>query len=220
MPSVLYSQKGPYSQAPQLQVVTPPAEEPLTLAAVKAHLRVDIDDDDALITALITAAREVAETRTGRALMPQTWALNLDEFPPSIRSGSLERIMFGDPIRLPKPPIQSVTSITYVDSLNVTHTMATTDYQVDTTCEPGRIVPAFAKSWPLNLLRPIAGVQVVYVCGYQDATHIPQSNLQGQLLLIGHWYENRETVLTSGAVAKEIPLAATALFNRNRVASW
>jgi uncharacterized phiE125 gp8 family phage protein len=220
MPSIIYSQRGPYNQAPQLQVVTPPAAEPLDRATVKAHLRVDIDDDDALIDGLISASREVAESRTGRALMPQTLALYLDEFPPSLRSGSLERIQFADPIRLPRPPIQSVTSITYTDYTNTVNTMAPTDYQVDTTSEPGRIVPAFATSWPLNLLRSIGAVKVLYVCGYADAAHVPQSVKQGMLLLIGHWYETRETVATSGAVAKEIPLAATALFNRNRVMSW
>ena len=74
----------------------PPAGEPLTLAEAKLHLRVDLNDDDALIAALISAAREQVEFLTGQRLITQTWALELaaDE------RGALEGLL----------PIQSVTS--------------------------------------------------------------------------------------------------------------
>ena len=38
-----------------LELATPPASEPVTLAEAKAHLRLEIDDDDALVAGLITA---------------------------------------------------------------------------------------------------------------------------------------------------------------------
>ena len=56
-----------------LVIVTPPAEEPVSLAEAKLHLRVDIADDDALITALISAARQAAETITGRQIVTARW---------------------------------------------------------------------------------------------------------------------------------------------------
>ena len=61
-----------------LQLVSAPAGEPITLLEAKQHLRVDVDDDDALIGSLITAARQAAETRTGRQLMTARWKLVLD----------------------------------------------------------------------------------------------------------------------------------------------
>lgn len=58
-------------------LAVPPEGEPLMLAEAKLHLRVDLNDDDALITALISAAREQVEFLTGQRLMTQTWALEL-----------------------------------------------------------------------------------------------------------------------------------------------
>ncbi len=58
-----------------LQLVTPPAEEPVSLEEAKLHLRVDFDEDDALILALISAARQAAETITGRQLITARWKL-------------------------------------------------------------------------------------------------------------------------------------------------
>ena len=125
-----------------LTLVTPPTLEPLTLAEATSHLRVDLNDDDDLITDLITAAREYAETVTRRALLTQTWDLKLDAFPASS----------GTPVRLPFPPLQSVTSIQYVDTNGDTQTWSSDDYIVDAPSGPqavqGRITPAYQESYP------------------------------------------------------------------------
>jgi len=83
-----------------------PASEPITLTEAKAHLRVETDftEDDTIIGTFISAARESCEARTGRQLVTATYALRLGGFP------------CGDSIELPKPPLVSVTSITYVDT--------------------------------------------------------------------------------------------------------
>lgn len=62
-------------------LVTPPASLPVTLAEAQAHCRVDHDDEDAMLTAYISAA--VAHLDgwrgvLGRAIMPQTWAVTVD----------------------------------------------------------------------------------------------------------------------------------------------
>lgn len=96
-----------------LQLVTPPAGEPVSLAEAKQHLRVDGDDDDLLIGSLIAAARQAAETQTGRQLITARWKLVLDAFPgPLMQSPSGASFTLpGHAILLAKCPVQSVVSI-------------------------------------------------------------------------------------------------------------
>jgi uncharacterized phiE125 gp8 family phage protein len=82
-----------------LQLLAPPAAEPVTLAEAKAHLKLDTSDEDALVAALITAARARAEWHTGRAFVTQRWRLRLDAWP---QQGVIE---------LPLPPLVSVEDL-------------------------------------------------------------------------------------------------------------
>ena len=55
-----------------------PGEEPVTRAEAKAWCRIDGDAEDALVEALIAAARLHVESATGRALIEQSWRLVLE----------------------------------------------------------------------------------------------------------------------------------------------
>jgi uncharacterized phiE125 gp8 family phage protein len=59
----------------------PPLAEPVTLADLKAHLRIDVNDEDALLESLIRVARAHLEAVTGTALMPRGLRLVLDDWP-------------------------------------------------------------------------------------------------------------------------------------------
>jgi len=109
-----------------MQLITPPAGEPVTLLEAKAHLRVDFDDDDGLIQALISAARQAAETITSRQFMTARWKLVLDSFP----GPSLMGVPAGQPFTLPghailihKSPVLNVVNINYLDMGGVLQTM-------------------------------------------------------------------------------------------------
>src|SRR5437660_8133399 len=58
-----------------------PAVEPLTLADAKQFIRVEHNDDDDVIAALIAGARIHVETQTRRALITQSWRLTRDVWP-------------------------------------------------------------------------------------------------------------------------------------------
>jgi uncharacterized phiE125 gp8 family phage protein len=189
------------------KLVTAPATEPVTLAEAKAHLRVDLSDDDLLIESLVSAARAHIEDATGRALITQTWRLNLDNWPAA------------DYIRLPRPPAQSVSSVVYTNSAGTAATLSsTTAYSVDTDSEPGRIVLRYGQTWPSVTLTPVNPIVITYIAGYGRAESVPQPLKQAVLLLVGHWYENREgSIVGAGVLASPIPFAIDSLIWMNRI---
>ncbi len=159
-----------------------PTAEPIPLegdGGAKAHLKVDIPDNDGLIRGYLATARAYAEKVTGRQLMPASWRMTLDRFPLW-------------EIRPPKPPLLGVTSVTYVDAQtgNVT-TLDPALYLVNTTREPGLIEPAFGTVWPTARWQSGA-VVIDYTAGYASADLVPETVKQAILLHLGWLYYQRE----------------------------
>lgn len=174
-----------------LSLVTPPVGEPITLSGAKAHLRIDGTDDDDLVTSLITAACRAFDGRDawfGRALITQTWDLFLDDLP--YGSGSLESSYAQPEICVPLPPLQSVTSITYVDLTGSPQVLDPSEYTVDAKSEPGRIFPAYGKSWPVARCAPNA-VTVRFVAGYGAASAVPEDIKLWLKQAVAYFFENR-----------------------------
>jgi uncharacterized phiE125 gp8 family phage protein len=179
-----------------IQLVTPPSEEPVTLIEAKLHLRVDFDDDDTLIASLITAARQAAETLTGRQLITARWKQVLDCFPgPSLMGVPADQAFTlpGHAILLAKAPVQSVISINYLDMGSVSQTMPVSNYTVDSACEPARITPVFGQIWPICLPQ-IGAVSVTFDAGYGTAAQVPEGIKSWIKLRVGSLYAHREEV--------------------------
>lgn len=211
-----------------LRVVTQPTSEPIELDEAKLYLRVDTDADDAMITALIVAAREYCQGYQNRAYITQTLEITMDHFPGHFHPFPMYGFAFPyhhhrrhhNEIRLLMPPIQSVVSISYTDHTGKTTTLDPSTYVVDTDSEPGRVVPAHGTWWPTDCLQPVNGVRIRYVAGYGDIYAVPKSVKQAMMMLIAHWYENREAVIVSGyrpSVGAEIDFAVRALLSMERV---
>lgn len=189
----------------RLKQTSAPAAEPVTVAEAKLHCRVDETADDALIGTLITAARLYCESFTRRAFVTQTWVAYMDAFPTQ-----------QDFIYLPKPPLASVTGITYYDTAGTLQTWAASNYIVDAQqTTPGRVSCAYNVSWPLTQPRSNA-VTITFTAGYGAYTATPDSIKAAIKLLVGHWYENREGVVT-GTIATQLPLAVESLLWSERV---
>ena len=179
-----------------IQLVTPPTEEPVSLLEAKLHLRVDFDEDDMLIASLITAARQAAETLTGRQLTTARWKQVLDCFPgPSLMGVPAGQTFTlpGHAILLAKAPVQSVVSINYLDMASVNQTMPALTYTVDTACEPARITPVFGQIWPICLPQ-IGAVSVTFDAGYGTASQVPEGIKSWIKLRLGSLYAHREEV--------------------------
>lgn len=192
-----------------LKLVTAPATEPVTTAEAKLHLRVDISTDDTHIDNLVSAARQHVEAWLCRALITQTWDYKLASLPSSRY------------IELPLAPLVSVTSVTYVPDGGNSTTFSSSYYAVDADAEPGRVDLVSTADWPSDALRPGLPITVRFVAGYGSASAVPKAIKQAILLLVGHWYENREAI----AIAKvgkfmDLPLAVEALLTPYRMWSF
>jgi uncharacterized phiE125 gp8 family phage protein len=190
---------------------------PMSRQDVKDHLRLDTTDDDNLVDRLTTAATHKIETDTGRALFTQTWTIYMDDWPRvNSRSRGAHthgRLDYKDAIIVTRPPLSSVSSIKYKDVDGTQQTLAASQYQVDTNSEPGRIMLEPGSSgWPALETGRIAPIEIEFICGYgstqwsgSTAGSVPAEAIQAMLLLIGHWYENRESVII-GTVPQAIQL--------------
>ena len=96
-----------------------------------------------------------------------------------------------------------------VDPDGVEQTMPTDDYRIDCGCEPGLVRPAYDVVWPST--RTDANVVTIqFVAGYGNPAACPERAKHLAKLLLGHWYENREAVLT-GAMSRPIEYAVSSL---------
>lgn len=176
-----------------LNLKTPPATEPVTLAEVKAYLDIETADtvDDALLTGIISALREKCEAFTGRALITQTWSLRFDFFPTRQKKGAPLEGYYQLPvdnfdeavevIEISKVPLISITHLKTFDTANLESVFDASNYFVDIHSEPGRIGLSQGSSWPTGLRRMNA-VEIEFVAGYGDASAVPDSIKQGILL--------------------------------------
>lgn len=192
---------------------TGPSVEPITLAETREHLNLTAAGspathaDDDLLNNLIAAARELVDGRDGflgRALISQTWDLKLDRL--------------REPITVPLPPLQSISSITYTDTDGNAQTLASTEYQVTGVggFGKGKVVEAYGKSWPSTRNIPEA-VTVTFVAGYgAAAANVPEPIRTALKILVATWYENREALVT-GTIATQLPLSVQMLLAPYRV---
>jgi len=191
-----------------LSLVTAPGIEPISLQEAKDHLRVTHAVEDALIDQLIVAARQHIDGRDGwlgRQLITAIWDLTLDRFPAA------------DYISLPLPPVQSITSITYIDDNGTQQTLSSAKYVLSAGKHwRPRADLAYDEIWPTTRDQPGA-VTVRIVCGYgSNPADVPASITAALKIMIGDLYENRQSVVIGQSVA-EIPRAADALLAPYRV---
>ena len=203
-----------------LELVTAPTDSPVDFIEAKAHLKGEDDADDALIGLYLNAARDAGQIHTGYAFGVQSYQLTLDCFPYYGDGGDSRQ-----GIKLPWPPLQSVTSIYYYDTNGVRTLLASTEYQVDSVSKPGWVFPAVNKSWPSTQSGKSNAVEVTFKCGFSTTTdapagvrkiELPARWRDGLLMFLGHLYAHRESVII-GSQPIEVPQSALALWDMGKV---
>ena len=183
-------------------IVVPPSAEPVSLSEAKAFLRVEHGDDDAVISALIAAARGHVEALTRRALMLQTWRFVRDAWPADGR------------IVLRSGPLRSVIAARLFDAAGNASALDVQRFVVDVAADavvsPGWALPAPGRGY--------AGIELDVELGYGPlASDVPAPLRQALRMLVAHWYDNRgavasgATLLPAGAAVLIAPYRALSL---------
>lgn len=184
-----------------LHLILGPQAYPVSIAQMKSHLRIQHDDDDTLIDAMIAAAVKHLDGQTGilqRALVEQTW--------------EYRRPTFCARMEIPLPPLRSVESVKYLDGDGVEQTVDAEDYVIiDQGYLPSVIRPSTGVVWPSVTCRDDA-LRITFSAGYVGVVNggldgvFPETIRIAIILIVADWYENRETVSTQNVNA--IPMAA------------
>jgi uncharacterized phiE125 gp8 family phage protein len=178
-----------------MKVITPPASEPVTLAEMRTQLGyTDASDttSDTTITRRIIEARQWVEGFIRRALINQTLEIRQD--------------CFTECIKLPHPPVSSITSVKYIDTDGVEQTLGSSNYVLDDYPLVPFIREAYGIAWPSTRDEPNA-VRVRYVAGYgANASDVPQLIREAIMLIVGHWM-NFQPQSENGLVLARVPYA-------------
>lgn len=177
-----------------IRVITPSTIEPITLAELKAQVRYDSSDEDALLQGAIAAARAKAENYTGTVIMRRTLEQTLDEFPAA--EFLVERTAAWNTGCNAECPIV-IESIQYVDPDGVTQTLSPSDYTLDTSVWPGWVLPGVDAEWPDT--EPSANaVTVTLTIGYADEADVPFDIRAWMLLTAAFLWTHREAFDLTG----------------------
>jgi uncharacterized phiE125 gp8 family phage protein len=157
-------------------IVTYPTLRAVMPDELKGHLRLDASDEMPYLSQLLVAAEGYAEEYLGRKLLTQTWDLYIDDW--------------ADPIKLPYPPLQSITSVKYLDSNGVLQTLSTDIYEAGEVRQIGVVRRKYNQQWPTARGHEDA-IVIRFVCGWTAPERVP-GPIRRAILMHAAWnYRNR-----------------------------
>ncbi|MGK2873760.1 MAG: head-tail connector protein [Alphaproteobacteria bacterium] len=208
----------------RLSLLSAPAVEPVSEAEARAHMRVDSEEELALMLGYMRAARQAVESWTGRALISQNWRWMLDAWPHArgtrwwdgVRQGAMSAGA-ARYIEVPKAPLLSVTAVTLFDDADQSVVWPVENYFADTASAPGRLVLRNSAPVP-QPQRAASGLQIDFTCGYGAAPgDVPEPLRQAVLMLAAHYFENREVLQGADGGANMLVLGVPALLAPYRI---
>jgi uncharacterized phiE125 gp8 family phage protein len=160
----------------RLVLVTAPSVEPLSAPEARARLNIGTDVSDDVLDGWIKSARQSLDGWDGwlgRAIITQSWKLVLDRFPECRE------------VVIPLPPLQSFTSVKYIDQFGVQQTWAADQYQTIQGA-PATLAPAFGVRWP-TVRSQLGAVEVTFVAGFGPAgSDVPEPIRNAIALMVSH----------------------------------
>lgn len=184
-----------------------PLVPPISLSEVKNHLRLDTSEEDLVVQGLIDSATVFCEDFQRRCFINRTMSLWLQELP------------MCEQIEIPRPPLVSVEALIIHYTDGTTQTIDSSLYEVHTENEPGTIIMSSNASITIPSDKTILQVnpyEIQFTCGYGTSSKdIPANVKQAMLLLIGHWFNNKEDTIP-GVMITQIPTGAKSLLEKGK----
>ena len=169
-------------------LVTPPAGLPVTLAQVKAHLRIDTSDDDDYLGGLMALAVAHVEQAAGVFLLTQTWRVYRDCLPT------------GGMVEMPVRPVSQIDAVTVYNADGEPSVIAASDYQLDAVSE----IPRLRLATRPSPGRAMNGIEIDCICGFGDTgADVPNQLIRAIMVLCAHWYEFRGSGLDAASAGLE-----------------
>lgn len=190
-----------------VNVTTPTSGKVINTADLAKHCSIATADSshDDYLDALLVAAVELFEQSTGCHLLSRTSDYYVDRLP----SDDRERIFF------PHYPVTSIGDLQYKTSAG-TSTYTTGNLVRSTYRNPASLGVVEGASWPDPLDEPDSVTIKDVVTGYGTGDQVPQALRQSLLMLVSHWFENRESAVI-GTSAAETPMATKVIWEAYRI---
>jgi len=173
----------------------------ITLEEAKEHLRVDHEIEDDLIQVLIQAAYLHAEKKTRRSLIEREIDLVIDSLPQRDK-----------PIEIQYAPVKEIISFDYISASGNPESIDPSMLRLDTRELYPKLMPQFGTVWPDVIAEP-ESITIGIKVGY---TETPADIRQALLLMVGHLYEHRESVVI-GAALSELPMGVDMLLGPHKI---
>lgn len=178
---------------------------------------VESHPDDSLLLGYLEAAVDSCEAFTGLTLAPTIFEMALDQFPCPRGRWSVSREGWRDAIAVELPRAPFVALLEAVTGNDSDGTIDPAAYTVDDFSMPARVVPVSA--WPA-VTTATNRIRFRWLAGYGDSSDgaepLPDAIRQALLMLVAHWYQNREPVVVGMTVA-ELPFAIELLLRPKRI---
>lgn len=180
-----------------IKLISEVATEPLTIEQARIQCQIMATDTafDAVLAPLIPVVREIAEHETCRDLKNKTYELYMDHF--------------RNVLTIPRNPLIEVVSISYKDENGLAK--ALTDFEFET----GERANLYIKDLP-STNGDRDAVKITFRAGYETSAQVPFKSIQGMLILLSHFFDNRSEVI-EGKFINKIPNGAEWLFGKDRV---
>ena len=202
-----------------LEKITEPAFIAITLARLRTNSNIPNGQDEDFLVEALKSAEDYVERYLECTIGLAEWRLTLDSFP---QIGAWQDPFQTFPqafqqtyqsrkaeLLIPLWPIRSVTALQYTAADGTTTILPLNQIVQPIGNDRYHLRLKKGFSWPLTDGSPNA-VAITFQAGWPTQSKVPGTLTRAILMLVSHFYENREAVLT-GSISKEVELGVQSM---------